>query len=159
LDLEKPPQHRLFDPEIIVRSPVPQRRIDAQNAKGSAGPLTAPLAPVFNITVGDGLVDLLRPAHRADPDPTPPTLAIPPPVNNMLLRTTSGIGPDMPIVEFCTSFSLQPSILVKLEENAYDYACNLRFITLDNLTEMGFKLGEKAALQDAIERWSVPLIL
>ena len=36
---------------------------------------------------------------------------------------------------------------------------NLRFITLDNLTEMGFKLGEKAALQDAIECWSVPVIL
>jgi len=86
-------------------------------------------------------------------------LAVPPPVNNMLLRTTSGIGPDMPIVEFCTLFGLQPSILVKLEENAYDYACNLRFITLDNLTEMGFKLGEKAALQDAVEHWSVPLIL
>jgi len=77
----------------------------------------------------------------------------------MLLRTTSGIGPDMPIVEFCTSFGLQPSILAKLEENAYDYACNLHFITLDNLTEMGFKLGEKAALQDVVERWSVPLIL
>jgi len=41
-----------------------------QNAKGSAGPLTTPLAPVFNITVGDGLVNLLRPACHANPDHT-----------------------------------------------------------------------------------------
>ena len=86
-------------------------------------------------------------------------LAVPPSANKMLLKPTSGVGHDMPIAEFCTSFGLQPSILAKLEENAYDYAHNLHFITLDNLTEMGFKLGEKAALQDAVERWSVPVIL
>ncbi|KIK01240.1 hypothetical protein K443DRAFT_7073 [Laccaria amethystina LaAM-08-1] len=83
-------------------------------------------------------------------------LAVPPSVNKMLLKPTSSVGHDMPIGEFCTSFGLQPSILAKLEDNAYDYARNLRFITLDNLTEMGFKLGEKAALQDAVERWSIP---
>ena len=86
-------------------------------------------------------------------------LAVPPSANKMLLKPTSGVGRDMPIAEFCTSFRLQPSILAKLEENAYDYTHNLRFITLDNLTEMGFKLGEKAALQDAVECWSVPVIL
>ena len=116
------------------------------------------MAPVFNITVGDGLVDLLRPACAA-PDPTPPMLAILPSANKMLLKPTSGVGCDMHIAEFCTSFGLQPSILAKLEENAYDYVRNLHFITLDNLMEMGFKLREKAALQDAIERWSVPVIL
>ena len=80
-------------------------------------------------------------------------LAVPPSANKMLLKPTSGVGCDMPIAEFCTLFGLQLSILVKLEENAHDYACNLCFIALDNLTEMGFKLGEKAALQDAVERW------
>ena len=63
----------------------------------------------------------------------------------------------MPIFEFCDSFGLQPSVLEKLEENAYDYAQNLCFITLNNLTEMGFKLGQRAALQDAVEHWSVML--
>ena len=116
------------------------------------------MAPVFHITVGDGLVDLLCPAHAA-PDPTPPMLAVPPSANKMLLKPTSSFGHDMPIAEFCTLFELQPSILAKLKENAYDYVCNLHLITLDNLTEMGFKPGEKAALQDAIERWSVPVIL
>ena len=61
----------------------------------------------------------------------------------------------MSISDFCTSFGLQASILKKLDSNAYDFARNLRFISLDNLTEMGFKLGERAALQDAVERWSL----
>ena len=30
------------------------------------------------------------------------------------------------------------------------------FIMLTDLTEMGLKLGKKAALQNAIEHWSVP---
>jgi hypothetical protein len=76
-------------------------------------------------------------------------------VNKMLLDPTRDIGAGMPIAEFCNSFSLQHTVLEKLVKNAYDFARNLRFITLDNLTEMGFKLGEKAALQDAVERWSV----
>jgi hypothetical protein len=74
----------------------------------------------------------------------------------MLLGPARNLGPDMAIAQFCNSFGLQPTIQAKLEENAYDYARNLRFIALDDLKEMGFKLGEKAALQDAIERWSVP---
>ena len=77
----------------------------------------------------------------------------------MLLSSTHDVGLDMTISQFCETFGLQPSILGKLEENAYDFARNLRFITLDNLTDMGFKLGEKAALQDAVERWSVPHIV
>lgn len=86
-------------------------------------------------------------------------LAGPSIANNMLLKSSNDIGPDMSISDFCTSFGLQASILEKLDSNAYDFARNLRFISLDNLTEMGFKLGERAALQDAVERWSVPHIV
>ena len=73
----------------------------------------------------------------------------------MLLNTALDIGTDMTIAQFCENYGLQPTIHKKLDENGYDHARNLRFITLDNLTEMGFKLGEKAALQDAVERWAV----
>jgi hypothetical protein len=99
---------------------------------------------------------LFRPARTAAPEvPAPQMLAGLSNVNKMLLNPTRNIGADMPIAEFCNSFGLQHTVLEKLVENAYDFARNLRFITLDNLTEMGFKLGEKAALQDAVERWSV----
>lgn len=163
--IDKPPtgNHRLFDPEAVPRSPVLQRRLasGAQNTGGGPAP-----APVFNITVGDGLVDLFRPARAPVLDapavpaaPAPQTPAGPSSTNKMLLSPTCNIGRDMPISEFCNSFGLHPSVLEKLEENAYDFARNLRFITLDNLTEMGFKLGQRAALQDAVERWSVPRVV
>lgn len=155
--IDKPPNHRLFDPEGLPRSPVLQRRLGAQNAGGGSAP-----APVFNITVGDGLIDLFRPqaARAAVLDaPAPQMPAGPSAINKMLLNPTRNVGHDMPISEFCDFFGLQPSVLEKLEENAYDFARNLRFITLDNLTEMGFKLGQRAALQDAVERWSVPHVV
>jgi hypothetical protein len=113
-------------------------------------------APVFNISVGDGVLDLFRPARAAAPEaPAPQILAGFTNVHKMLLNPTHDIGADMPIAEFRNSFGLQGAILKKLVENAYDFARNLRFITLDNLTEIGFKLREKAALQDAVEHWSV----
>jgi hypothetical protein len=99
---------------------------------------------------------LFCPARAAAPEvPAPQMLAGPLNMNKMLLNPTRDIGSDMPIANFCNSFGLQHTVLEKLAENAYDLARNLRFIKLDNLTEMGFKLGEKAALQDAVERWSI----
>jgi hypothetical protein len=126
-----------------------------QNAKSA--PASTPSAPVFNISVGDAVLDLLRPRPAAieHPQAEPPALAIPSNQNKMLLGPARILGLDMSIEKFCESFGLQPSIRAKLEDNAYDYARNLRFITLNDLTEMGFKLGEKAALQDAVERWSL----
>lgn len=123
-------------------------------------PASAPSAPIFNISVGDAVLDLLRPrpANAEHPQAEPPALAVPSNQGKMLLGAARVLGPDMSINQFCESFGLQPSIRAKLEDNAYDYARNLRFITLNDLTEMGFKLGEKAALQDAVERWSVPQV-
>jgi len=65
------------------------------------------------------------------------------------------IDANMTIAQFWNNYGLQHAVLKKLDENGYDYPHNLCFIMLDNLTEMGFKLGEKAALQNAVERWAV----
>ncbi|KAF8815024.1 hypothetical protein BYT27DRAFT_7080856 [Phlegmacium glaucopus] len=150
--VEKPPNHRLFDPKSAPLSPVLQRRLESQNAKSA----DAPSAPVFNISVGNAVLDLLQPRPAIVAHPEPPMLAIPSTQGKMLLDPARILGPDMPIGQFCDSFGLQPGIRAKLEANAYDYAQNLCFIALNDLTEMEFKLGEKAALQDAVERWSVP---
>ena len=151
--IEKPPNHRLFDRQATL-SPVLTRCAEAQNAKVAA----TSAAPIFNISVGDGVLDLFRPARVAAPEvpaAAPQIFTGHSNVNKMLLNPTRDIGADMPIAEFCISFGIQHTVLEKLVENAYDFARNLHFITLYNLTEMGFKLGEKAALQDAVERWSV----
>jgi hypothetical protein len=149
--LIKPPNNRLFDSTLRV-SPIVQRRMNDQAVNANA---TLPVsAPVFNISVGDGVLDLFRPRIPVQDTPAP---ALPPVATHaMVLSPARDIGQDRSIAEFCALYGLQPSIQKKLEDNAYDHARLLRFVSLNNLGEMEFKLGERAALLDAIERWSLP---
>jgi len=153
--LEKPPNHHLFDPEPARVSPVLQRRLDVQNAKATPA--------VSSSSALEGTIDIIRalmvqrPAAASDalaPVTEAPSTSMLP-SSATLVNRLFDIGADMSIAQFCNDYGLQPAVLKKLDENGYDYARNLRFITLENLTEMGFKLGEKAALQDAVERWAV----
>jgi hypothetical protein len=61
----------------------------------------------------------------------------------------------MDIAVFCQQFDLAPQTLEKLKENYYGKAQVLRFVCIDDLKEMGFRMGEIAGLQDAVEKWSV----
>jgi hypothetical protein len=63
-------------------------------------------------------------------------------------------GIDMPVAEFCVKYDLVHTIKDKLVENGYLPAWFLRFITIDELKEMKFLLGEIAAIRDAVDRWS-----
>ena len=151
-----PPNHALFDAKSAPLSLILQRRLELQNSK--LAPASAFLAPVFNISADEAALDLLRPCpaieHPEHPEPPALQVAVPSNQGKMLLDPI--LGPDISIDQLCESFSLQPSIRARLEVNGYYYARNLCFVTLNDLTEMGFKLGENASLQDAVERWSVP---
>jgi hypothetical protein len=61
----------------------------------------------------------------------------------------------MPISEFCDMYALGPDVLERFASHMYKDARVLRFVTLTDLKEMGFRLGEIAGLQDAMELWSV----
>ena len=130
-----------------------QRRLDAQNAKATV--------PTSSSSALEGTIDIIRALMVQRPASDAPARVIEAPSASIqpssatLVNPLFDIGADMSIAQFCNNYGLQPAVLKKLDENGYDYARNLRFITLDNLTEMGFKLGEKAALQDAVERWAV----
>ena len=168
--LEKPPNHRLFDAEHIAMSPVLKRRLDAQKATAVAAAPVA--APVFNFTIGNDLVDLLRPAvrervqdppsYRAVDAPTllpVPVPALVPASYNLqhptLLQHGRIAGPDMTIRDFCTLYDLTDVVHNKFTSNSYMHARMLRFLTVDETKEMNFLLGEIAALRDALDRWSV----
>lgn len=62
----------------------------------------------------------------------------------------------MPLREFCTKYGLGLHTLKKFEDNYYTDARVLRFVTIDELKQMEFRLGEIAGLRDAVELWSVP---
>jgi hypothetical protein len=148
--LTKPPNHRLFDPKR-ASSPVLQRRLDAQTAKATN---TAPPAPVFNFSIGNEVLDFLRPPPAFAP---PAPAAIPSSGQNCLLPPSCAPGKNMSLTQFCANYNLDTGILDKLSENCFKTAGALRFLTIDELKEMTFQLGEIAALHDAVERWSVPV--
>jgi hypothetical protein len=153
--IRKPPNHKLFDMNNKEISPVLQRRM-ANQAQSKA----TPSAPVFNITLGNEFANILRPPVAA-PAMMPPAQAIPPaPLyaeipSSLLLHPSRLPGPEMDIAVFCQQFGLAAQTLEKLKDNCYGKAQVLRFVHIDDLKQMGFRMGEIAGLQDAVEKWSV----
>ena len=170
--VELPPNHHLFDNHLTKLSPVLQRWRDAQNQAAAA-------APTFNFTIGREVVDLLRgnlnvpdvaignpgiPAPPYQEPAPPPPVAMPMPNAAApqydiqfptLLQANRLPGPDMTITEFCAQNELGDGTLQKFNAHGYERARVLRFITLDDVTKMGLRLGEIAELRDAIDKWSV----
>lgn len=116
---------------------------------------------MFNISIGKDVVDLFWPSAT----PIAPVLLpayMPQPVLNHdmsnLLPCSCIPGPDMPLGEFCERYNLGANVLARFTENFYKEACVLRFVMVDELKEMGFRLGEIAGLCDAVDSWSAPRI-
>ena len=134
-------------------------RLELQNAKATSAP-----APVVQLTLGDGLLNVFQPLIAAVSHPlnhantaiAPAAASNPPLVLQTLLPLNRVVGPDMTIPEFCDLHNLLPKILEHLNRNSYFHAGHLRFVSLADLDGMGFNLGEKAALRDAVDRWSLP---
>ena len=154
--LEKPPNHRLFDPSDQGLSPVLQRRQAAMCAKSSGA--TSSSAPIINFTLGNEALNFLRPLVPQPPIPSALPAAQPPLDNfsSTLLPSTRRAGPDMRLDNFCAMFDLGLKILDKFTTNDYLHARFIRFILIRELEEMGFTRGEIAALRDAVETWSIP---
>jgi hypothetical protein len=160
--LTKPPNHKLFDMKRPSLSPVLQRRLDAQNQKNT------PVAPpVFNFNIGNEVATLFHPfaptAPAVAPIPTAPMHATAPalaPTTTtadcpFLLSPLRCAGPEFSLDEFCTVYELGDAVLKRFEENCYKKSSTLRFVTIQELKDMGFRLGEIAALRVAVEAWSI----
>jgi hypothetical protein len=143
--LETPPNHKLFNERQV--SPILQCRLDA--SKNAAAP-----APVVNISLRKEISDLFHPIVRSltaasEPSHTPDHNSC------YLLPPSHAPGMDMPISEFCDLYALGPDILKKFVSHLYKNVCVLRFVTLVDLKEMGFRLREIAGLRNAVELWLV----
>lgn len=75
-------------------------------------------------------------------------------LSSSLLHHSCVPGADMPLSQFCTDYGLGPKTLKKFEQHYYMNACILRFVTINELKQMDFHLGEIAGLRDAVERRS-----
>jgi hypothetical protein len=119
-----------------------QRRKAAQR---KVSEVAASSAPIFNLSLGNDFLhstNNIKNSSRA-----PDSLS--------LLDPSRTAGPDMPIATFCTRYELGDLILRKLIDNGYSHACMLRFVQITELTQMEFRLGDIAAMKDAVEQWSV----
>lgn len=160
--IEKPPNHRLFDTGL--QSPILQRRLNMQNQKN-----TSSTAPIFNLTIGNDIVHQLLGPRGTDlpplaPHPTAPQALAPAAMIYdlqcpTLLHTSRLPGQDMSLSQFCINYKLGDMVFERLRDNGYQDARVLRFLTIDELKEMKFRLGEIAALRDAVEIWSVPRVV
>jgi len=154
--LQKPPNHRLFDPSDSGISPVLQCHQAAIAAKNGVTPPPS-VAPVINF---NGAFDFLYPLLPLAP--TIPAISAPGPTSIVfsptLLLSTHQPGPDMKLETFCLTYELSPKIIEKFTANDYIYAHFLHFVLIKELEEMGFTRGEIAALRDAVESWSALLL-
>ncbi|KAJ3804406.1 hypothetical protein F5876DRAFT_70661 [Lentinula aff. lateritia] len=64
------------------------------------------------------------------------------------------LGPDMTVDNFCQKYELGGTISVHLVEQGYMKTKTFQHITLDDLKEMMFKLGEIASLCVAVAEWA-----
>ena len=103
--------------------------------------------PVYNISLGADFANILRPAPIAAPQP----LAQP---TQMLLHPSCSLGADMLLSDFCNLYDLDDSIRMKFEQHGKKHSRHLCYVQLDDLAEMELKLGEVAALKDAVDLWS-----
>jgi len=71
-----------------------------------------------------------------------------------LLSKSRRPGSNMTISEFGAKFSLSENIVNKLSDSGYDTAGSLRFATIMDLKEDGFKQGHINQLKHAIDIWS-----
>ena len=126
-------------------SPVLQRWKEQMTAAAAAPP------PVYNISLGADFTNILRPAPIAAPQPLAQPLAQP---TQMLLHPSHSLGADMLLSDFCNLYDLDDSIRTKFEQHGYKRSRHRHYVRLDDLAEMELKLGEVAALKDAVDLWS-----
>ncbi|KAF8230338.1 hypothetical protein L208DRAFT_1282384 [Tricholoma matsutake] len=92
------------------------------------------------------------PNSEAPSHTSPPSAPVP--AHTIKLLANTKVGPDLSLNKFCRAYDLSNDILGRLKENGYHRAKTFKYVLLPQLHEMGFKLGEIASLQDAVEEWA-----
>jgi hypothetical protein len=72
-----------------------------------------------------------------------------------LIPPTRVSGTDMPMAQFCETYALDARILQVLTNEGYMKTNTFRYITLQELQEIGLKRGDIASLRYAIKLWAV----
>ncbi|KAK7037126.1 hypothetical protein R3P38DRAFT_3183232 [Favolaschia claudopus] len=148
-DLLTPPDLPLFrgktkEGEVAPRTLL-QRRLAAKEPQSNA--------PIINFSLPDALFGMMNGGQN------PPAAAAPPapPVNLMLLPPNTQVGPSSSIDEFCIFYGLSADISTKLTANGYQDTDIFYLVSIEDLKEMKFLLGQIAQLREAVRKWAVAI--
>jgi hypothetical protein len=151
-NLETPPNHTKFNVLPGQKgnvAPLLQRRL-AERAQAATQS-----GPVINFNIPPELLAVFRPAaNNATPQPAVPgSHAKAEHPQDILIPDDAQHGLTLSLDEFCNNYSLSGDIRAKLSENGYTGTETICYILVPDLKEMGFKLGEIAAMRAAMKRW------
>ncbi|KAJ7192175.1 hypothetical protein GGX14DRAFT_596153 [Mycena pura] len=154
-DETKPPNHFLFSEEPAAGgTSLLQRRVAAQAAPRATAAVSAPAAPVINFHLPDGLLNHLMPRTVDPPATHQPVPSTP---DSMLLPPNKAVGPNMSVSNFCALYGLKPAVAAKLSAHGFENCATFYLVTLGQLKEMDFLIGETAELRNAVNMWAVPV--
>ena len=103
---------------------------------------------INSMTPAMPVIHLHVPGSASTPGDPAPTSS-----DTQKLLTTTKMGPDLNLNEFCQQYDVSDEILMRLKDNSYKKTKTFKHITFSQLREMSFKHGEIASLQDAVEEW------
>ncbi|RXW18108.1 hypothetical protein EST38_g7747 [Candolleomyces aberdarensis] len=160
--LETPPHHQLFDAAATRGEPSPllQARLNAAAKEKAGSAVAAPgNAPVINFVLPNDMFGMFRDVG-AQPPAAPAPVAPPDPLQasgngngNSLIPSGLKPGPKLSLGDFCEKYNLPEGVLTRFTKNAYRYATGFRYMSVSDLEKMGFKSGEIAEIQEAVESW------
>ena len=131
-----------------MKSPLLQARLNAMANKG-------PAAPVINcnVVMPNDMFGFLRPAPAP---PLVPTFQPPAPGPQALIPPDLQPGIKQDIATFCRTHGLSEEVLEKFRAHAYTGTQAFRYISVQELKDLGFKPGEIVDLKEAVLEWAIP---
>jgi hypothetical protein len=143
----------------LIISPVLQQWKEAQEARKAAASTGAVGAADILTGFATLATALCAPAHA----PTPPpylfmlhNIGIPP-ASLSLLPIAGTAGPSLTLEDFCSQYQVDLAVHQKLFDEGYKTSHHLQYVTVLELKEAGFRIGEITSLKDAFACWSIPL--
>jgi hypothetical protein len=119
----------------------------------------AAVAPIVNVSFGKEFFNMVKNGIEPASAPRTPLCSPPRSTYNLqcltLLPANHTAGVNMLIADFCATYDLVRPIKDKLVENGYLHSRFLCFVTIDELKQMNFLLGEIATIRDEVNRWSL----
>ena len=124
-----------------------------------AQPGNQPAGPVINFNIPPELLTAFCPPDdNIHPSRSTPIIAAAPhsegetPQDSLIPHGVQ-YGPTLSLHQFCHDYNLSDNILAKLSDNGYTGTETVCYVLISELKEMGFKLGEIAAMRAAMKHW------